>query len=123
MIRSALLVLLVLVAGVAGCASRHEQGVKSDIRSQWTNVAADTRSATDAARAVLEQRGLKDITAQSTGVDGIAKAKTADGTNVTVNIKKVTDMSSQVSVTVGNMGDPKLGADIAKQIQMRAEGR
>jgi hypothetical protein len=113
---------LLLMAGLAGCASHHEQGVTSDYRSQWTNVAADTKTATEAARAVLEQRGLKGVTAESTGVDGIARAKTADGTNVTVNVKKISDTSSQVSVTVGNMGDPTLGADIAKNIQTQVEG-
>lgn len=123
MTRLALSAVLALTLGVMGCASRHEQGVKSDYRSQWINVAADTKATTEAARGVLEQRGLKGITAQSTGVDGIAKATTADGTKVTVNVKKVSDTSSQVSVIVGHLGDPKLGADLAKQIQIRAEGR
>jgi Zn-dependent membrane protease YugP len=116
-------VLMVMLLGVASCASRHEQGVKSHYRSQWTNVAADTQAATEAARAVLEQRGLKQVTARSTGVDGVASAKMADDTNVTVDIKRVSDTSSQVSVTVGRLGDPKLGAELARQIQMRAEGR
>ena len=30
-------------------------------------------------------------------------------------------MMSEVSVTVGTIGDPKMGADLAKQIKMKAE--
>ena len=34
-----------------GCASSHQDGVKSTYRSQWTPVAADTAKTTDAAKA------------------------------------------------------------------------
>ena len=116
-------VLALLALTFVGCASRHQSGVKSDYRSQWTSVAADTKATTDAARTVLERRELKDITADSTAVDGVAKAKMADGTKVTVDVKREGDAASRVSVTVGKLGDPKLGADLAKQIKTEAEGR
>jgi len=123
MLRSISLMAAVLVTGLMGCASRHEEGVKSDYRSQWTTVAAGTQATTVAARSVLEERGLKDITATSTAVDGVASAKTADGTKVSVNVKKETSTTSQVSVTVGMLGDPQLGADIARQTKVMAESR
>lgn len=113
--------MLVSVVCLFGCASQHAEGVKSDYHAQWTTVSADTKTATDAARTALQQRGLKEVMASSTGVDGVANAKMADGTKVAVDIKKLTDTSSQVSVTVGTVGDPKLGADIAKDIKMQAE--
>jgi len=110
-----------MVAAVVGCQSRHEQGVKSDYRTQWTTVSANTQATTNAARTVLEQRGLKEITADATNVDGVASAKTADGTKVKVDVKKQSDTTSEVSVTVGMLGDPKLGADIARQTKVTAE--
>jgi len=106
---------------LAGCASS-EKGVKTNYRTQWTTVSADTKSTTDAARAVLEGEGLKDVTASSTNVDGKASGKKADGTKVTVSVKKKGDNSSEVSVNVGTMGDPSLGADLAKKVKDRAEG-
>lgn len=115
------LVAALLGLGSAACQSHHEQGVTSSYRSQWTDVAADTKTTTDAAKAVLETEGLKDITASSTALDGTAEAKKADGTRVGVAIKK-TDAGSQVSVTVGTFGDPAVGAELAKKIKDKAEG-
>jgi hypothetical protein len=104
-----------------GCQSKHEEGVKSNLHSQWTDVNANTANTTDAAKAVLADEGLKDISGSATNVDGKAMGKMADGTKVNVAIKKQSDTRSQVSVTVGTMGDPKLGADIAKRVKMKAE--
>jgi hypothetical protein len=108
---------------LAGCSSSHEQGVTSDYRSQWTTVNADTRATTEAAKAVFMEDGLKDVSGSSTGVDGTATAKKADGTKVKAAVERKGDNASQVSVTVGTMGDPSLGANIAKRIKDRAEGR
>jgi hypothetical protein len=104
----------------AGCKSRHEEGVKSNLHTQWTDVAADTKATTEAAEAVLREQGLKDVTSESTNVDGQATGKMADGTKVTVSVAKKGESSSQVSVNVGKIGDPKLGADIASKIRSQA---
>lgn len=105
----------------AGCQSRHEQGVKSNLRTQWTDVAADTRSTTEAAEEVLRDQGLKDVTSDSTNVDGTATGKKADGTKVTVKVQKKTESTSQVSVNVGTLGDPRLGAEIANRVKSRTD--
>jgi hypothetical protein len=112
-----------MAAGALGtaCQSSHEEGVKSNLHSQWTDVNASTQATTDAAKAVLEDQGLKDVKGSATNVDGKASGKMADDTKVNVAVKKNTDKSSQVSVTVGTMGDPKLGAEIARKIKMKAE--
>ncbi len=115
-------VLAVSAMAFTGCASKHEEGVTSSYRSQWTDVNADTARTTDAAKSVLEADGLKDVTGSSTMVDGMAVGKKADGTKVTVAVKKKTSTSSQLSVTVGVLGDPALGADLAKKIKLKAEG-
>jgi hypothetical protein len=113
---------LALFVLAVGCQSKHEPGVKSDYHTQWTSVAADTQKTTEAARAVLESRQLSDISAKSTAVDGVAKGKMANGAKVAVDVKKQGD-GSQVSVTVGTLGDPKLGAELASEIKARAETR
>ena len=105
-----------------GCQSSHEEGVKSNLHAQWTDVNANTMVTTDAAKAVLADEGLKDVSGSATNVDGKAMGKMADGTKVNVDVKKKSDSMSQVSVTVGTMGDPKLGAEIAKKVKMQAEG-
>jgi Zn-dependent membrane protease YugP len=116
----------VVAAGLAGgagvaCQSTTQQGVKSNLHSQWTDVNASTQATAEAARAVFEDEGLKDVKSNSTNVDGTATAKMADGTKVSADVKKVSGNTSQVSVTVGTVGDPKLGAELAKKIKLRAE--
>lgn len=112
---------MMLALGSGGCQSHHEEGVTSSYHSQWTNVAADTKTTTDAAKAVLEGDGLKDVKASSTSVDGTAEGKKADGTVVSASIKKI-DTGSEVSITVGTLGDPTYGAELAKKIKDKAEG-
>ncbi|MBC8105690.1 MAG: DUF3568 family protein [Anaerolineae bacterium] len=107
---------------LAGCQSKHQEGVTSDYRAQWMSVNADTTTSTEAARAVLADEGLKDIQASSTNVDGRVTGKKADNTQVTVTIKKQTDTTSQVSVVVGTVGQPALGAELARKIKDRVEG-
>ena len=73
--RSAILAILATLAFVTlACQSHHEEGVTSSYHSQWTEVAADTKTTTDAAKAVLASQGLKDVKASSTGVDGGTKS-------------------------------------------------
>jgi hypothetical protein len=114
---------LALAVAMFGCQSTHEAGVKSNLHTQWTTVNADTQKTTDAARAVFEGEGLKNINANATNVDGTVTGKKADGTNVKATIQKQSSGVSQVSVNVGAMGDPSLGASLAKQIKQRAEGQ
>jgi len=112
-----------VLATAVGCKSTKEEGVTSNIMTQWTDVAANTKVTTDAAKAVLEEEGLKEVTASSTNMDGTASGKMADGTKVKVNVTKKSDTSSQVEVGVGTMGSPTRGAEIAKKIKVKAEGK
>ena len=106
----------------AGCKSSGGEGVKTNYRTQWTNVSANTADATTAARTVLESEGLRDVTSSSTRVDGTASGKKADGTKVNVSIQRKTESTSEVSVNVGTLGDPSLGAELARKIKEQAEG-
>lgn len=125
MARVTALAALVLTAYLmaTGCASRHESGVKSNLHSQWTDVAADTETTTDAAKTVLTDEGLRNVEGSATKMDGAASGKMADGTKVNVAVKRMKDSMSQVSVNVGKLGDPKMGAELAKKIKMKAEAR
>jgi hypothetical protein len=118
---SAAMILGALVFTTTGCKSTHEEDVKSNLRKQWTEVAANTEKTTEAAKEVLAGEELKDVVAKSTAVDGTATGKMADGTKVEVTIKKKSDNISHVSVVVGSLGSPTLGADIAKKIKVKAE--
>ena len=111
-----------LAIGLSACKSS-ESGVKTSYRSQWTDVMANTEKTTDAAKAVLEAEGLKDIKAESTALDGKASAKKADGTKINVSVKKKNDKTSELTVVVGTMGDPSEGAALAKKIKDKAEGK
>ncbi len=113
---------LLLAFTFIGCASHHEEGVTSNYHTQWTEVAADTKTTTAAARAVLEASDLKNVTSNSTEVDGTASGNKADGTKVAVDIEKK-DAGSKVSVTVGTLGDPSLGAEYAAKIKVKAEAK
>jgi hypothetical protein len=116
----------VVAAGLAagtGCQSTSHEDVKSNLHTQWTQVNADTKAATSAAEAVLTDQDLKNVKSNSTNVDGQASGTMADGTKVTVSVEKKSESTSQVSVNVGKLGDPKLGAEIAHKVKVRAEGQ
>ena len=63
---------LLLSALGTGCASSHQEGVTSDYRTQWTNVAADTKTVTAAAEQVFKENELTDVSSEATQVDGMA---------------------------------------------------
>ena len=112
---------LLLSITLPGCQSTHEKGVTSNYHSQWSSVHADVKTTTKSAEAVLNDAELKDVSSSSTNVDGSASGKKSDGTKVNVAIRKEKESISQVSVTVGKMGDPELGAELARKIKERAE--
>ena len=112
---------LLLSITLLGCQSTHEKGVTSNYHSQWSSVHADVKTTTKSAEAVLNDAELKDVSSSSTNVDGSASGKKSDGTKVNVAIRKEKESISQVSVTVGKMGDPELGAELARKIKERAE--
>jgi hypothetical protein len=121
-IATTLLATVILSVIATGCSTKSDPGVKSDYKSQWTSVSADTKTTTEAAKSVLAGYNFKDIQSSSTDVDGKATAKKADGTEITVSINKA-DQGSKVSVDVGTLGDPSLGADIAEKIRQKVEAK
>jgi hypothetical protein len=113
---------LALALTLGACQSKHESGVKSNYRTQWSTVDADVKTTTSAAEDVLRDAEMKDVKSNSTNVDGKATGKKADGTEVKVAVRREKGDTSQVSVTVGTLGDPSLGAEFARKIKESAEG-
>ncbi|MEM9751787.1 MAG: DUF3568 family protein [Planctomycetota bacterium] len=93
-------------------------GVETNYRSQWTTIQADVETVTAAAEEVLTALKLNDVSSNATGVDGQAVGTTADETVITVNVAKVV-AGSEVTVTVGTLGDPDLGKAIVSDIQAK----
>ncbi|MEM7678508.1 MAG: DUF3568 family protein [Myxococcota bacterium] len=110
------LLLAVTNVGMTGCAT-DAPGIKSNYVQQWSNASGSVEDATAAAEDVLGEYDLKDITTSSTKLDGSAKGMMADGTEVVVDVRKVTDETSEVSVRVGTVGDPDLGTEIVQKIE------
>ena len=114
---------LALTLGVAGTAlvgcETDKAGIDSNYRSQWTMVNGDVAEATDAAEEVLSDYDLKDVDSNATELDGNAMGKMADGTAVSVDIRRATEETSEVTVTVGTLGDQTLGIEIADKIKQK----
>ncbi|MFT3787588.1 MAG: hypothetical protein QM770_15715 [Tepidisphaeraceae bacterium] len=110
-----------LSAGLVGCKSQTQEGVTSNLRKQWTDVNADTAKTTEAAKKVFTNEGLKEVMGDSTAQDGKVTGKLADGTKVDAAIAK-NGSGSTVTVTVGTLGSPTMGAELAKKIKLAAEG-
>ena len=115
-------ILAVSAMSFVGCASKHQEGVKSTYLWQTVETTADTMKATDAAKAVLTAEGLMDVSGSATMVDGKAMGKKANGAKVDVTVKKLEAGGSKVSVQVGALGDPAVGAEMATKIKAKAEG-
>jgi hypothetical protein len=120
--------LAVLVAGMsfglAGC-STSKEGVKSGVRGQYADVNATVPKTTEAAKSVFATEGLKEVVGDNTMIDGKVTGKKTDGTVITADVKKVTDTTSQVTVTVGMMGTmgggSGTGTELAAKIKAAAE--
>lgn len=115
---ASLLGLAVATTGVTmvGCET-DAPGIKSNYVQQWSTVAGDVETVTDAAESVLSDYNLTDVDSKTTKIDGTAMGMKADGTEITVDVRKVTADSSEVSVRVGTTGDNELGKEIIKKIE------
>jgi ribosome-binding ATPase YchF (GTP1/OBG family) len=112
--------MLALSLGMVGCKT-DTAGVSTNAVQQWTMVNGDIEAATDAAEEVLEDYDLLNVEAKTTKLDGTVTGEKADGTEVAVDIREVTDDSSEVTVRVGTLGDNDLGTEIADKIKSALE--
>ncbi len=112
--------LVLAFAGVSmltGCKT-DMKGVETDGVRYWATVNGDVEEATEAAEATLSDLELVDVESRVTKVDGQATAKTADGTEVQVDIQpKVEGETSEVTTWVGTTGNKKLSKKIIAGIE------
>lgn len=103
-----------------GC-STHEPGVKNVAGTIEGYVDASPERTVAAAETVVKDLKLVLISAVSTKLDGKVVATTAQNREVTIDVERVGDNVSEVSIRVGTMGDEALGlkifTDIKKQLQ------
>lgn len=101
---------------MSGCQT-DAPGIKSNYVQQWSTVDGDVEEVTEAAESVLSGYNLTDVDSKMTNIDGTAMGKKADGTEIGVDVRKVTTETSEVSVRVGTAGDPELGKEIIQKIK------
>ena len=114
----AALVLLLPLGVLPGCQTP-QSGVKSAFGSQFAIVSATVEETTEAAVAVLEALGVEEVTATSTEIDGEITGFTADRTRVEVYTVREDEGKTELSVTVGAVGDAATGAEIIARIRQR----
>ncbi|MEM8738688.1 MAG: DUF3568 family protein [Planctomycetota bacterium] len=111
---------LVLVSPVLltlpGCQT-DAPGIKSNFVQQWSTLDGSVEETTEAAAEVLESYELENVTSKNTKVDGLVTGEKADGKEISVDIRRVTDETSEASVRVGTVGDPDLGIEIVAKIK------
>jgi hypothetical protein len=102
----------------AGCQT-DESGATNTLGFYTTNVDARPDKVTTAAYKACEDLKLSNINSGSGGstVDGEVTATTAQGTNVTIDIKQAGDNVSKVTIHVGATGDDTISQQLVDRIK------
>ena len=108
---------LLLFTGLLAACSTGQPGVSNRVGSVVTRVAANTTDATAAARKAVESLKLSSVTSQSTSIDGIVTARTAQGDDVTISIDREGDDVSKVTIRVGTWGDEATSLSIVEKMR------
>lgn len=116
-IRLGLLTVVTGLSVLASACATSDPGVKNNQFTQYTTMQTGTAEATQAAEAVLNDLGLRDVQSSSTNVDGWAKGALADKTPVHVDLDRKTDTTIGISVRVGDFGNPELGQEIISRVR------
>ena len=102
----------------AGCAT-DEPGASNTLGFYITNINARPDKVTTAAYKACEDLKLSNINSGSGGskVDGEVTATTAQGDNVTIDIKQAGDKLSKVTIRVGATGDNAVSEQLVDRIK------
>jgi hypothetical protein len=102
----------------AGCAT-DEPGASNTLGFYTKNINARPDKVTTAAYKACEDLKLSNIHSGSGGstVDGEVTANTAQGTNVTIDIKQAGDKLSKVTIRVGATGDNAVSEQLVDRIK------
>ena len=73
----------------------------------------------EAAEEVLEEMDLKVVTSAASGVDGKLVARSALDKPINIEVKKMDDSTSKVSIRVGTFGDSELSREIYRKTKSK----
>ena len=79
------------------------------------------QSVVKAAKSVLEDQEMKDVTEAASALDGKVTAKTALDTPITITVNRQDETSSKVSIKVGSWGDHKVSVDLYEKIRTKLD--
>lgn len=97
--------------------STDQPGATTTLGTYTVNVDAAPDKVTDAANKACQDLKLSNINANGSTVDGKVTAQTAQGQDVSIDIKQSGDKVSQVSIRVGATGDEAISKQLVDRIK------
>ena len=73
----------------------------------------------EVSKEVLEEKELRDVHGDATGIDGSASARLASDTKVEIHVNRRDDKTCKISIRVGTFGDEKLSQDLYDRIRAK----
>jgi hypothetical protein len=101
---------------LSGC-STDEPGATDTLGTYTVNVDASPDKVTDAANKACQDLKLSNINANGSKVDGKVTGLTAQGQDVSIDIKQSGEDVSQVSIRVGATGDQAISKQLVDRIK------
>lgn len=103
-----------VVAGAAGAAGAMYVNGEYDGR-----LSASPQKCAEATRRVFEDMEIKLLKCDASALDGRVVGKSALEREITVTLKRESEIQTKVSIRVGTFGDEKVAAEIFRKIQAR----
>ena len=82
---------------------------------------ASPQRVVSATQAAMKALSLTVLSAESSGVDGLVTARTAQDKKITVKVFRDGDTTSRVTIKVGLLGDKPIGSAIIAETKKRLE--
>lgn len=117
-LRRSVLVALTLAAALAPLSCRT---MKKATGTQEVFLQASPERVVAAVEAAMKELSLTVLTVESSGVDGLITARTAQDKSVTVKVNRQNDDLSRVTIKVGVIGDKPIGSAIIAKTKKRLE--
>jgi hypothetical protein len=79
------------------------------------------QSVVKAAKNVLDDQEMKDVTEVASALDGKVTARTALDTSITITVTRKDDTTSNVSIKVGSFGDHQIATGLYEKIRAKLD--
>lgn len=73
----------------------------------------------DVSKEVLEEKELRDVHGDATGVDGSASGRMASETKIEIHVNRRDEKTCKISIRVGTFGDEKLSQELYDRIRAK----